>query len=134
MLGRQHHDGGGGIPPRDAQQGQQHLDGAATIRGLHEAARPGQIESYVQGLRDLDAIRYIGRTAPVPVFLQFGKYDQLFDEASMQRYAAAASEPKRVTYYDTGHDLNDVQAFQDRYDWLVKYIGLPKINVISSAQ
>ncbi len=98
-----------------------------------ESARHGLIENYVQGLRDLDAVRYIGRAAPVPVFMQFGKYDQLFDVASMQRYAAAASEPKKVLFYDTGHDLNDIQAFQDRYDWLMKYIGLPRVPIVSNS-
>jgi hypothetical protein len=42
----------------------------------------------------------------------------------MQHYVAAASEPKKVLYYDTGHDLNDPQALRDRYEWLVKYIDL----------
>src|SRR5579864_1537762 len=36
---------------------------------------------------------------------------------------SAASDPKKVLYYDTGHDLNDPQALEDRYDWLVKNIS-----------
>ena len=48
----------------------------------------------------------------------------------MQRYVAAASDPKKVLYYDTGHDLNDPLALEDRYDWLAKYIGLRREPVI----
>jgi hypothetical protein len=47
--------------------------------------------------------------------------------------AAAASEPKKVLYYDTGHDLNDPQALTDRYDWLVKYIDLRREPLFKSS-
>jgi hypothetical protein len=40
----------------------------------------------------------------------------------MQHYISTASDPKKVLYYDTGHDLNDFQALEDRYDWLVDQI------------
>jgi len=49
---------------------------------------------------------------------------RVLDNTSMEHYVAAASDPKKVLYYDTGHDLNDTQALEDRYEWLVKNIGL----------
>ncbi len=42
----------------------------------------------------------------------------------MQHCIAVASEPKKMLYYDTGHDLNDPQALEGWYAWLVKYINL----------
>jgi hypothetical protein len=51
----------------------------------------------------------------------------------MDHYAAAASDPNKVLHYDTGHDLNDPKALEDRYDWLVKYIALRREPVIPSA-
>ena len=48
----------------------------------------------------------------------------------MERYAAAASGPKEVKWYDTGHDLNDVQALLDRASWLRKRVGLRPIGPI----
>jgi predicted transcriptional regulator len=51
----------------------------------------------------------------------------------MQHYVAAASEPKKVLYYDTGHDLNDPQALEDRYDWLVKHINLRREPLFKSS-
>jgi len=44
---------------------------------------------------------------------------------------SAASDPKKVLYYDTGHDLNDPQALEDRYDWLVNNISLRRESVLT---
>jgi len=49
----------------------------------------------------------------------------------MQHYVAAASDPKKALYYDTGHDLNDPQALEDRNDWLVKFISLRREPVLA---
>jgi len=67
----------------------------------------GQLEKYAQVTGDIDAIHFVGHAAPIPLLLQFANFEQYFDKVSMQRYVAAASEPKKVLYYDTGHDLND---------------------------
>ena len=42
----------------------------------------------------------------------------------MRKYAEAASEPKQVKWYDTGHELLDVQAMTDRTNWLRQQLGL----------
>src|SRR5437899_3282898 len=44
-------------------------------------------------------------------------------KSTTQHYEVAATDPKKILYYDTGHDLNDPQALEDRYDWLVKHIS-----------
>src|ERR1700758_1466962 len=85
---------------------------------------PGQLEKYCQVSGEIDALRFVSHAAPIPLLLQFANYEQYFDKTSMQHYAEAASEPKKVLYYDTGHDLNDPQALKDRYAWLVQYIKL----------
>jgi dienelactone hydrolase len=84
----------------------------------------GQLEKYARITGDIDAIQLVDRAAPIPLLLQFANYEKYFDKTSMQHYVAAASDPKKVLYYDTGHDLNDPQAFEDRYDWLVNYVNL----------
>jgi hypothetical protein len=94
----------------------------------------GQLEKYAQVTGDIDAIHFVGHAAPIPLLLQFANYEQYFDKTSMQHYVSAASEPKRVLYYDTGHDLNDPQSLEDRYDWLVKYITLRREPVISTVR
>jgi len=91
----------------------------------------GQLEKYSQVTGDIDAIHFVGKAAPIPLLLQFANYEQYFDKTSMQHYVAAAGDPKKVLYYDTGHDLNDPQALEDRYDWLVKFIGLRREPVLT---
>jgi hypothetical protein len=58
----------------------------------------------------------------------------MFDKISMQHYVAAASEPKTVLDDDTGHDLNDPKALEDRYDWLTKYITLRHERISSDTR
>jgi dienelactone hydrolase len=96
---------------------------------LRKSQPAGQLEKYAQVTGDIDAIHFVGHAAPIPLLLQFANFEQYFDKVSMQHYVAAASEPKKVLYYDTGHDLNDPQALQDRYDWLVKYINLRREQI-----
>jgi len=96
---------------------------------LRKSQPAGQLEKYAEVTGDIDAIHFVGRAAPIPLLLQFANYEQYFDKTSMQHYVAAASEPKKVLYYDTGHDLNDPQALQDRYDWLTKYLNLRRDRI-----
>ena len=91
-----------------------------------ESQPKGTLEEYSRIVGEIDAIQFVGHAAPIALLLQFAKYEQYFDKASMERYASAASDPKKVIYYDTGHDLNDPQALEDRYDWLAKHIGLKR--------
>jgi dienelactone hydrolase len=91
----------------------------------------GQLEKYAQVTGDIDAIHFVGRAAPIPLLLQFANYEQYFDKTSIEHYAAAASDPKKVLYYDTGHDLNDPQALDDRYNWLVQHIDLRREPVLT---
>ena len=91
-----------------------------------ESQSKSKLEEYSRIVGEIDAVQFVGHAAPIPLLLQFAKYEQYFDKASMDHYVSAASDPKKVIYYDTGHDLNDPQALEDRYDWLAKYIGLKR--------
>lgn len=91
----------------------------------------GQLEKYCQVIGEVDAIHFVGHAAPISLLLQFANYEQYFDKTSMQHYVTAASEPKKVQFYDTGHDLNDPQALEDHYDWLVKHINLRREPILT---
>ena len=94
----------------------------------------GQLEKYCQVTGDIDAIHFVGHAAPIPLLLQFANFEQYFDKTSMDHYVAAASDPKKVLYYDTGHDLNDPKALEDRYDWLAKYIDLKRQPIVPDSR
>jgi len=115
-------------------------NGDIFLRGNHpniielRKSRPaGQFERYAHITGDIDAIHFVGHAAPIPLLLQFGNFEEYFDKTSMEHYAAAASDPKKVLYYDTGHDLNDPRALEDRYNWLVEHIGLRRLPILPSS-
>ncbi len=101
---------------------------------FRKAQPAGQLEKYSDVVGQIDAIHFIGHAAPIPLLLQFANYEQYFDKTSMQDYVSTASEPKTVLYYDTGHDVNDFQALEDRYDWLAKKINLRREPILQETK
>jgi dienelactone hydrolase len=85
------------------------------------------LKKYVEVNSVLDAVRYVPYAAPTPLLLQFARYERYFDEASMKKYENAASNPKQVYWYDTGHEVNDVHALVDRAKWLQKYLNFQPV-------
>ena len=86
-----------------------------------------QLDNYFRIVSPLDAINYVPHSRPTPLLFQFARFEQYFNEASMNQYSRAASEPKLVLWYDTGHALNDIQALIDRANWLRRYIGMKPV-------
>jgi dienelactone hydrolase len=85
------------------------------------------LKKYVEINSVLDAVRYIPYASPTALLLQFARYERYFDEASMKKYENAASNPKQVFWYDTGHEVNDFRALVDRSQWLQKYLHFQPI-------
>jgi dienelactone hydrolase len=83
-----------------------------------------QIARYIEVNRPVDAIQWIGRVAPTPLLMQFAEFERSFDRSAMERFAAAAGEPKTVLWYPTGHELNDVRAAVDRAAWVTSRLRL----------
>lgn len=71
----------------------------------------------------LEPIRFIGLAKPTPLLLQNGRLDELVSEADAQLLHTAAPDPKKVLWYNAGHNLTP-QAVLDRHEWLVQQIGL----------
>jgi len=92
-----------------------------------------QLDTYFRTVTPLDAINFVPYAAPTPLLFQFARFERYFNEAAMRRYADAASQPKLVLWYDTGHELNDTQPLIDRANWLHKYIGIGPIAPILSS-
>lgn len=92
-----------------------------------------ELNSYLEAHRVLDAIRYVPHAAPAPILFQFARHERYFDVASMERYAAAASEPKVTRWYDAGHELNDLRALFDRAEWLARHVGIAPLGPIVEA-
>ena len=100
---------------------------------FRESMPKEQLDNYFKTVRSLDAINYVPHASPTPLLFQFARFEQYFNEAAIKRYAQAASEPKLVLWYDTGHGLNDIQALMDRANWLRRYIHMEPIGPILRA-
>jgi len=55
--------------------------------------------------------------------MQFGKTDRYVPEAKANEYFNAAKDPKKVSWYEAGHGLNE-QAVKDRQAWLKDQLKL----------
>lgn len=92
-----------------------------------------QLDNYFRIVSPLDAINYVPHSRPTPLLFQFARFEQYFNEAAMEQYARAASDPKLVLWYDTGHALNDVRALADRANWLQRHIGMKPIALATKS-
>jgi dienelactone hydrolase len=70
----------------------------------------------------IEPIRFIPGAAPTALLFQIGRFDTAVPLEDAQATYDAASSPKEVLYYDSGHALPP-QAAQDRHAWLSKQIG-----------
>lgn len=91
---------------------------------FRESQPAGQLEKYCQITDDIDAIHFVGHAAPVPCCFSLPILSSTLTKLRWITMSPLRLEPKKVLYYDTGHDLSDPQALEGRYDWLVKHIGL----------
>jgi dienelactone hydrolase len=76
-------------------------------------------------LRDnvsIEPIRFIPGASPTALLFQIGRFDTAVPLEDAQAVYDAASSPKEVLYYDSGHALPP-QANADRLAWLSKQIG-----------
>ena len=73
--------------------------------------------AYVRGMADLDAVEYVRHAAPTPLLIQNGRRDPI-GQAAIRPLHAAASRPKAVQWFPSGHELN-ARARILRDDWLV---------------
>jgi dienelactone hydrolase len=90
---------------------------------LQATPKPDQ-DRYFEINRPFDAIRFVPHATPIPLFFQFARHERALTEAAMKSYFDAASEPKTIRWYETGHELNDLRALADRAAWLERELGL----------
>ena len=72
-----------------------------------------------------DGIHYIAHAAPTPMFFQLANQDEYVSRETALEYYEAASEPKKIKWYDTTHAFESDEASQDRLEWLSIELNLP---------
>ncbi len=74
-----------------------------------------------------DPVHFLKYSSPSAVFLQFGKQDKPLTAKMAQRAYERFGEPKRIGFYEAGHELN-AKARKDRVRWLAKRLSLESID------
>lgn len=82
-----------------------------------------EVEAFKQEFAPVDPITLLPRLAPAPLFFQFGVRDEHVPTRRAEEFYAAATEPKELWWYESGHGLNE-NAANDRLDWLVSELNL----------
>jgi hypothetical protein len=78
-------------------------------------------DRFIDQLAPLDPVKVIEFASPL--LLQFGKGDPYVPDEKAKALAAAASEPKQVSWFDGGHGL-DEKATAQRVEWLTDTLRL----------
>jgi dienelactone hydrolase len=91
--------------------------------GIQYFTRPANLDAYRKALEAIDPISYLPHAAPAELYFQFGKNDNFIDVDTANQVFDAASQPKKIEWYDAAHTLND-QAVKDRVAWLMIQLDL----------
>ena len=79
-------------------------------------------QRWLAAMRPIEPLRFVGRAGPASIFFQSGRQDRLVPPADAVWLHRAASEPKTVRWYETGHGLGP-QARIDQLEWLHRTVG-----------
>jgi len=79
-------------------------------------------EVYKQAVRDVDPLGYVAYAAPAALFFQFANKDKFISKDVANAFAAAASKPKQIKWYDATHEMNVEDARNDRREWLARQL------------
>ena len=81
-------------------------------------------DQYLPLVQDIDPIRQVASGSPSSILFQFGKLDEFISQKDAQRFYDAASEPKKLGWYDDNHQMSSQSVLDDRITWLTEQLGL----------
>jgi len=80
---------------------------------------------YLAYVQDIDPINFVPHAAPASLFFQFAKNDEMgLTESLANQYYAAASQPKKIEWYDDSHNLLTNPVLTAREAWLIDQLKL----------
>ena len=89
-----------------------------------------KLDEFLRGIEPLDAGHYVGRLSPTALLFQSARMDLGVPDKDAQDFFDAASEPKQLKWYDTGHEVLDIAAISDRARFLATQLRLAPIEPI----
>ena len=103
-----------------------HVTGATTGANLGYMSASltcAERNAWFRSMVPIEGIRFTGNAAPTELLFQIARFDTAVLLADAQALYKAASGPKEVLYYDTGHGFNP-QALYDRHFWFHQKLGI----------
>jgi cephalosporin-C deacetylase-like acetyl esterase len=86
------------------------------------------IQTYLQQFPWDDSRFFVSHSAPAGVFIQNGRLDAEIPERIVRKSFEYFQEPKRIEFYDAGHELNSA-ARMDRANWLQDRLQLGTLDM-----
>jgi hypothetical protein len=86
------------------------------------------IRKYLKEFSWDDSKAFVAHSAPAAVFLQNGRLDAEIPERIVRRSFESFQGPKRLEFYDAGHELNSA-ARVDRAKWLQARLKLTALDL-----
>ena len=80
-----------------------------------------QYQTYV---KDIDPINFVPNTAPASIFFQFYKGSAVPPESPANQYSKAASQPKKIEWYEDIHDMHTDPVVAAHQAWLIEQLKL----------
>jgi cephalosporin-C deacetylase-like acetyl esterase len=91
--------------------------------GVREQLGAG-LPQFISTLAPLDAIHYVDHEAPTVLLFQSASHDKGVPRADAQAFYDAASEPKQLIWYRTGHEMKLADVDRDRTQFLKKQLEM----------
>ncbi len=85
------------------------------------------LNAYFEKFPTEDGAVFAQRSAPAAILVQNGRLDKPMPEHVVKKTFAYLQEPKRLEFYDAGHELN-AKARHDRVAWLQKRLKLKAVD------
>ncbi|CAM3428590.1 S9 family peptidase [Kibdelosporangium persicum] len=89
---------------------------------MRDAIPADLLEATLATMAPYDAEHFIGAVQR-PVLFQFARFDIGVTAAESEEFYAMAGEPKQQQWYDCGHVINDVAAYEDRDRFLAQHLA-----------
>jgi hypothetical protein len=70
----------------------------------------------------------VGHAPPIPKLFQSARYDPGVPLKDAEDLFNAASQPRELRWYETGHDVDDPGAISDRFRFLAKTLRLRSVE------
>jgi uncharacterized protein len=100
-----------------------HFTGPDDLPGPPRGVTPQAWQRWLAAMQPMEPIRFVRRAAPASLYFQSARRDELIPLIDAERFHRAGSRPKVVSWYDSGHRLNE-KAMTDMLQWLHRTVAI----------